>query len=200
MIDQSVLFFGDSLIVGVGDPEGRGWVGRIVAASFDAGRDLVAYNLGVRGETSIDVLQRWRLETEPRLRPTTESRVIFSFGVNDTTLEDGQPRVGPTQSLEALAALLNQAASLKLPALVVGPAPVDDEEQNERISSVSRRFVGACREEGVPFIDVFRQLRDSELWRKEVAAGDGAHPGPAGYELLAELVLAAGWLEWLKQP
>lgn len=50
--DRRVLFFGDSLVAGVRDPAGKGWVGRVVAASFAEGLALTAYNLGVRGETS----------------------------------------------------------------------------------------------------------------------------------------------------
>lgn len=199
-LKRQVLFFGDSHVAAVGDESGRGWVGRLAAASFDAGQPLIAYNLGVGGETSVDVLGRWQIEAQPRLRAIMESRVVFSFGVNDTTLEDGRARVELSDSLEALEKILRRANSLQLSVLIVGPAPVADEEQNERIESVSRRFFGACREEGVPFVDVFRALRDSRIWREEVAADDGAHPGAAGYAALAQCVLAGGWLDWLAAP
>ena len=58
MTDLRVVFVGDSFVAGVGDPEGRGWVGRVVAAAHAAGLPLTAYNLGVRRETSADVLAR----------------------------------------------------------------------------------------------------------------------------------------------
>ena len=32
----------------------------------------------------------------------------------------------------------------------------------------------------------------------EAAAGDGSHPAAGGYEALARLVLAAGWLRWMR--
>jgi len=54
-------------------------------------------------------------------------------------------------------------------------------------------------ERDVPFVDVIGGLRDSKLWRDEVAADAGAPPGSAVYELVAELVLTAGWLEWLAE-
>jgi hypothetical protein len=47
MADRRILFFGDSLVAGVGDPSGDGWVGRVVAASCAAGLPVTAYNLGV---------------------------------------------------------------------------------------------------------------------------------------------------------
>jgi hypothetical protein len=50
---------------------------------------LTAYNLGVRRQTSGDILGRWLSECGPRLLAGCESRVVFSFGTNDTTLEGG---------------------------------------------------------------------------------------------------------------
>ena len=198
MINRQVLFFGDSHVAGVGDEAGLGWVGRIAAAGFDAGRPFIPYNLGVGGNTSVDVLTRWQIEAQPRLRALMRSRVVFSFGVNDTTLEGGECRVEASDSLEALAKILSRADSLELQTLIVGPAPVDDEEQNDRIAALSQGFATICAERSVPFVDIVGALRDSKVWRREVAGDDGAHPGGAGYGLLAELVLAAGWLDWLE--
>jgi acyl-CoA thioesterase I len=126
------------------------------------------------------------------------SRVVFSFGVNDTTLEDGCPRIEGERSLEALAKALERADELGLPALVVGPAPVDDEEQNDRIAALSQGFAATCREGSVPFVDVVGELRNCEVWRQEVATDDGAHPGAAGYGSLADVVWKSGWLSWLE--
>ena len=199
MIDKQVLFFGDSHVAGVGDEEGLGWVGRVAAASFEAGQPFIPYILGVGGNTSVDVLNRWQIEAQPRLRALMKSRVVFSFGVNDTTAEDGELRVGPAQSAESLDSMLGQARSLGLPVLVLGPAPVDDEEQNDRIAALSQGFAAICRDRSVPFVDVVGELRDSKVWREEVAADDGAHPGAEGYALLAQLVLSSGWLDWLSE-
>jgi len=80
--DRRVLFFGDSFVAGVGDPTGLGWVGRVVAASHAAGAAMTAYNLGVRGETSVEVAVRWRAESRPRMVADAGYGVVFSFGVN----------------------------------------------------------------------------------------------------------------------
>jgi hypothetical protein len=91
--DRRLLFFGDSLVAGVGDPSGRGWVGRVVAASFGGGLPFTAYNLGVRRETSEQVAARWHSEALPRLLPEADVRIVVSFGANDTTIEHGRLRV-----------------------------------------------------------------------------------------------------------
>jgi acyl-CoA thioesterase-1 len=197
MADRRLLFFGDSLVAGAGDPTGAGWVGRVVAGAFTSGLALTAYNLGVRGETSEQVASRWRAEALPRLLPGADCRIVLSFGANDTGSEHGRVRVEANRSLDALAAILEGAAAIGLPSLVVGPAPVDEPEQNRRIRSLSGSFAEVCAEHGVPCVGVIEQLLASPVWMQQVAAGDGAHPGAEGYEVLAEVVLAGGWLEWL---
>lgn len=197
-VDRRVLFFGDSLVVGVGDPSGQGWVGRVVAASFGLGLPLTAYNLGVRGETSEQVAARWRAEALPRLTPGSDARLVLSFGANDTTVEDGRLRVEPVRSCAALADMLGGAASLGLSVLMVGPAPVDEPEQNERIRDLSVAFADVCRGAGVAFVSVVEPLLTSRAWAREVAAGDGAHPAAEGYQALSDHVIAA-WADWLRE-
>jgi lysophospholipase L1-like esterase len=194
-----LLFFGDSLLAGVGDPTGLGWVGRIVARSYALGVPLTAYNLGVRGDTSPRIAARWRGELEPRLLAEAETRVVLSFGVNDTTVHDAQSTVAADRSQQALRAILDEAAMIGLPALVVGPAPIDDPEQNRRIADLSRSFAEICTARGTPFVDVFELLLDSGVWMAQVSAGDGAHPSAEGYEVLAQLVASGGLLDWLER-
>ena len=194
--EMHVLFFGDSHTLGVGDPSGLGWVGRVVAASHAGGVPLVAYNLGIRRETSQDVLRRWQCEAEARSYPVA-TKVVFAVGANDTTEEDGVLRVEQGDSVETLATLLRQSDAAGLPALVVGPAPVGDDRQMDRISGLSDRFAGLCSQMGMPFVDVAVRLRQSETWREEIAATDEAHPAAAGYEELARVVLDGGWLDWV---
>jgi acyl-CoA thioesterase I len=195
--DRRVLFFGDSLVAGVGDPTGRGWVGRVVAASFDVGLPLTAYNLGVRAETSVQVAARWRGETLPRLVPGADQRIALSFGANDTTVDRGGLRVTSERSCAALAGMLEEVDEIGMTSLVIGPAPVDDPQQNERIQALSASFSEICASAGVRFISVVEELLATPSWMTQVAAGDGAHPAANGYEALADLIIAGGWADWL---
>jgi lysophospholipase L1-like esterase len=143
--DRRVLFFGDSIVAGIGDPSGRGWVGRVVAASWAAGLALTAYPLGVRRQTSVEVARRWRDEARPRLICGADCRVVFAVGVNDTTIEDGTERVAPERSEATLARMLDEAAARGLPAFVVGPAPVCDTRPGWSGSPLSPDGSGSCR-------------------------------------------------------
>jgi len=195
--DRRVLFFGDSIVAGVGDPEARGWVGRVAAASRAAGLPLTAYPLGVRRQTSVEVAERWLREARPRLLDGADCRVVFAVGVNDATFEDGAPRVEPDVSEATLGRMLDEAAQLGLPAFVVGPSPVCDDAHNARLADLTERFRLACAARRVPFCGVLEPLEVAAVWLREAAAGDGAHPGAVGYETLASLVVAGGWLGWL---
>jgi lysophospholipase L1-like esterase len=178
-------------VAGTGDPDARGWVGRVAAAL-----PMTAYNLGVRRETSAQVLARWRAEAAPRIMPGADTRVVFSFGANDATVHDGRMRVEPQASVDALREALAGAAELGLPALVVGPPPVADPAHADRIEALAARLAQAC---SVPFVDVTGALRRSGPWVAEAGANDGAHPGAGGYEQLTTLVL--GPLErWVRGP
>jgi lysophospholipase L1-like esterase len=197
---RHVLFFGDSFVAGIGDPTGLGWVGRVVAASYGAGCPTIAYNLGVRRDTSADVSRRWRAEADVRMGYAGVSQaVVFSFGVNDATAENGGVRVAPDLSVQALQTLVTDATSIGLDVFVVGPPPAGDAAQDKRVRELSSRFAGLCSGLGTPFVETFGPLAGDPHWAGEALENDGAHPGARGYAALSELVLAGGWLEWLRR-
>jgi acyl-CoA thioesterase-1 len=196
--DRRVLFFGESFVAGVGDPTGLGWVGRVVAASFDAGLPLTAYNLGVRGETSLELEERLSAELRVRVRAADAGYgVVFGLGVNDTTCEDGRVRVAPGLGTDALGRMLDVAAGLGARTFVVGPATSCEPAQDARVRDLSAAFARVAARRGAPFVEIVDALSAHPEWTAEAAAGDGVHPGAGGYAALAGLVLAAGWLDWL---
>jgi lysophospholipase L1-like esterase len=200
MDDLRLLCFGDSFVAGVGDPRGQGWVGRVVEAAHGAGRPLMAYNLGVRRETSVEVAVRWRFEAMPRLLAGADCRAVFAVGANDTTVDGGTVRLTPERSCMALDKMLGQAAEIGLPAAVAGPPPAGDAEQQARVVALSDAFTEVCAARGVPFWPVAESLLASRTWLEEAAAGDGAHPAAGGYDLLARTLLDGGLLAWLQAP
>ena len=120
----------------------------------------------------------------------------MSFGVNDTTVQDGLPRVAAATSAANLRALLGELAANGVPVLVVGPPPIADRAQTERIAALDSEFAAVCRALDVWFFSVVADLDADPVWREEVAADDGAHPRAEGYQRLAELVWPA-WCSWL---
>lgn len=198
MTDRRVLFFGDSFVAGVGDPTGLGWTGRVVAASYAAGRPLTAYNLGVRRDTTADVAARWRAEARARIGAEDAAYgIVLGLGVNDMSEEGGTLRVAPGVAVDNVGAIIDGARDLGVEVFVVGPPPAGEPAHDARVVQLSARLGELALARSVPFVAALSALRACVAWTSEAAANDATHPGAGGYAALAELVLAAGWLDWL---
>jgi lysophospholipase L1-like esterase len=99
-------------------------------------------------------------------------------------------------SVGNLSSLLQESAAAGWEVLIVGPPPVSDAAQNQRIRDLNQGYGQSCNEAGVSYVDVFAGLLASTAWMREVRTGDGAHPADAGYGLLAALVWPH-WITWI---
>ena len=196
MKHMRVCFVGDSFVNGTGDPTFLGWAGRLCITARQQGHEITYYNLGIRGHTSRQIAHRWYAEVTARLPRDADGRLVFSFGANDMTLEDGAVRVPQAESLLNTQSLLATAQQL-FPTMMIGPPPLLDDEVNQRIAALSQHLSIICEEMKVPYLDVFTSLQHSPAWKEEVASNDGAHPRTAGYADLAHLVQQwSCWKSW----
>ena len=84
MRDVRVCVFGDSFVAGVGDPKALGWVGRVATRTPPStGVALTLYSLGVRGQSTEDVVVRMPLEVSPRFARGDEHGVVLAVGMAD---------------------------------------------------------------------------------------------------------------------
>jgi len=191
--DVGLCFVGASTVAGYGDPKGLGWVGRVVSRTNHADLDLTAYNLGVRGNTSADVMARWRQECAPRWANRAERRLVISAGAGDVLAG-----VSTARSRLNLANILDEASSSGIAAFVVGLAPSLDAELNSRVEALAAAQADVCARRGVTYVDCFRPLVGHDQWLSDLTSGpDQVHPGQAGYGLIAWLVLHNGWYDWM---
>jgi lysophospholipase L1-like esterase len=193
MQDIRICFFGESFVNGTGDRTHLGWTGRLCADRSQQGYSITHYNLGIRRETSTQLAQRWEQECDRRFEPKCDNRLVFSFGTNDTTLENAQLRVEQGTSLHNVRQILNLARQ-KCPVLMISSPGVLDSAQNQRLLNLSEQFAHLCQELSVPYLDVLTPLSQSPAWREEVRAGDGAHPDAGGYTELADII--QNWSAW----
>lgn len=193
--DLRICFVGDSFVNGTGDETKRGWTGRICAALEANNPDLeiTFYNLGIRRDTTEDIRRRAQTEISTRLQGDFDSLVVFSFGVNDTTIENGTTRVDSARSIDNARSILAETAE-HFKVLMVGPPPIADDAQNMRIHALDAEFRRLSSASKVPYLSVFDGLVSNPVWREEVASNDGAHPHSAGYSVLSERVLL--WDVW----
>lgn len=193
--DIRICFVGDSFVNGTCDLAYLGWTGRLCLNLAEQGLRVTYYNLGIRGDTSADIVQRWEIETARRLKEGYDNRVVFSFGTNDTTLENGQRRVELTDSLRHTKQILS-VAQQKYPVLMIGPPPILEAEQNSRTKILSDCVGELCTDLNVPYLDLFTPLSQSVAWLEAVQSGDGVHPAADGYRAIAHLIQR--WPAWLE--
>jgi lysophospholipase L1-like esterase len=184
-----ICFFGDSIVNGTGDDDALGWVGRVMAAARGKRLDVTYYNLGVRGDTSADIAQRWRAEAGRRFSPESRKRLAFSFGTNDCISgPHGSARVPHAKTLDNAKRIL-QAAGSVAPTIMLGPAPTLDQVLvDDRVRKISHDLEDLCAEIGIPFLETFRFVAACPAWRREANGGDGTHPNREGYAALAGFI------------
>ena len=197
MAQMRICFIGDSFVSGAYDDECLGWVGRICAAARRRKHDVSPYNLGVRGETSVQIARRWRTEAEMRQSPQQEGRLVFEFGVNDAREVNGKRQIEAAQSLLTAREVLATAAAWK-PTLMIGPPPGGDQARNVRVKELSDGIAKLCGELGVPYFDSFTALTASSIFIPSTKSVDGTHPNAAGYAEWSRLIDEwPAWREWL---
>ena len=197
MAQMRICFIGDSFVSGAYDEECLGWVGRIGAAARRRKHDVSPYNLGVRGETSIQIARRWRAEAERRQSPQQEGRLVFEFGVNDVREVNGKRQMEAAQSLAAAREILTASVAWK-PTLMIGPPPGGDQPRNARVKDLSESMDNLCTLLGVPYFDSFTPLLSSATFIASTKAVDGTHPNASGYAEWARLIDGwSAWREWL---
>lgn len=207
-----ICFLGDSITAGSGDPHCLGWPGRLAAMeNIRNGHDVTPYNLGIRGDTSREIGLRWKSESGARLPSQVAGSLVFMFGVNDMAVEEGIGiRMGEDKSIAQATNIILRAKEWK-PTLWIGPTPVREDGpvikarpgvvyhfDAGRVEKLNRAYGIAAREIGVPYLDLHKEFRGHPVWNASMAAGDGLHPTPDGYELIADTVTEwKYWRDWL---
>ncbi|MDN6428308.1 MAG: GDSL-type esterase/lipase family protein [Propionibacterium sp.] len=190
-----ICIVGDELVAGAGDPRGLGWIGRTVART-QFPEPPVVMPLAVPGETTGDLAARWEGEVITRLVPGGEDRLVVCVGTADVAAGVSTPRA----RLD-MANIVDRAANLKIPCLVVGPPPLGGVDR-QTLDALSRACAEVCGRRGIPFVDTLSPLAAHDQWAEDMMASaartvDGATlPGQAGYALMAWLVLHGPWFEW----
>ncbi|HEY0216389.1 MAG TPA: GDSL-type esterase/lipase family protein [Cellulomonas sp.] len=184
---------GDEMVAGTGDPKGLGWVGR-VAARTQPPTPPTVLTLAVPGETSTGLGARWEAEVARRTSPEADNRLVVALGRADV-----HAGISMARSRLNLANILDVAEQQRMPAFVVGPPPGAAAE-GQRLADLSAAYADVAGRRRVPYVDMYTPLAAHEQWLADLASGDGALPGQAGYGLMAWLVLHTHWHGWLGLP
>ncbi len=199
-----ILVFGDSIPYGAWDKQG-GWVYRL--RQFLDGKNLsdlntlpdLVYNLGVSGETTEGLLERFEFETKQRQKEGVELIFIFEIGINDSQFihSENAFNISLGELNKNVQELINIAQKFSSKIVFVGLTPVEEVKvnpipwnldmsyKNEYIQKYDQIIKQVCEKNNVYFIEIF------EDWIKldyKKLLEDGLHPNSAGHQKIFETV------------
>jgi lysophospholipase L1-like esterase len=174
---KTVVAFGDSIVEGVGQPEG--WpemLGRDLAAKYSGVRVI---NAGVSGNTAADGLARLQsdvLSNSPDL-------VLVSFGLNDmkNKLSHEQFRQDLSGVISGIRGSGAQVVLLTTTQLQRGASLVA-KMTPEPFNAIIHQ---TARQEDLPLIDIYEEFHGFNSTKYLM---DVAHPNLDGYRVLADII------------
>ncbi len=196
-----ILIFGDSISWGAWDKKG-GWAERLKRFCYEKYLEnsqyfFSVYNLGISGDTTENILERFEFETKQRrYKKIEEVVVVFDFSRNDSMFihSKNDYLVPKKRFKENTKKLISLAKKYSFKIFVIGGYPVN-EETTDSVSwnkDVSYRNADVklyngimdliCREEEIAFIDVFGLLDINKDFE------DGLHPNSEGHRKIYEKV------------
>ena len=210
---MTILCFGDSITYGNWDPKG-GWVGRLreyldtKSLENYTGADLystfytLTYNLGIPGETSTILIERFEGELAMRYNPDELNIILIAIGINDSRFykSTGQHETDIEDFRQNIWDLEEIAKKYTNDVAFIGLTPVDEARtdplfweadavyKNEYIEKYDTVIKDFCQSRKVPFVDVFSAMKNLEVAK---LMEDGIHPNQEGYEVLEEIIKAA---------
>lgn len=137
-------------------------------------------NLGVNGDTTRGML--WRFKTE--VAPLEPDFVIVWGGIND--LYGGYPPEEIMGNLRELYAKVREIGAEPIACTLTSVLGFDAAIQSIRM--LNDLIKAHCREDGVPYADLFQTTSDEEGRLLEPLSSDGAHLSGAGYERVASTI------------
>lgn len=200
----NILVFGTSTTYGCWDSEG-GWVSRlrkfidqkIIDSNYQI--DYLIYNLGISGDKSHNILERFDSETEPRLdRYDRENIFLLHFGINDCIYNEAQGglEVPPEKFRKNYLKTIEKAKKYSSKIVIIGSMPVDSRVdpmpwvpgrayKNENVAQYNKIMEEVADETRVHFIEVFKKCASDNP--SELLA-DGVHMNDKGHEKLFLIV------------
>lgn len=195
-----IYAFGDSITYGSWDVMNSGWAAqmrRYFDQKTEREDDFFAlfYNLGIPGETTDGLVQRFKGDVDARERANEEKIFIFAYGANDACLvpSKGKFRVSTDRYYENLRDVLMQAKQYSNKAILLNITPVvdrltvnptgkDKSRLNEYIISYNQQLDRLGQELGVDILDIYS--RYMLAGHEALFCEDGLHPNEAGHQII----------------
>jgi len=189
---MNICIFGDSITWGASDFEKSGWVERLKSHCLEKYDDVNIYNLGIPGNTTNDLLKRFKSEAiirEPDL-------IIFAIGINDSGYEEEKNKISINLKFfrKNIIKLVKIAKKITNKIIFIGLTRVDESKtkpiececnvyyENEIIEKFDTTLKEISKENNFDYIEMKNILSNEDL-------DDGLHPNSNGHEKIFQEVL-----------
>jgi lysophospholipase L1-like esterase len=179
---KTVCVFGDSITWGSYDINQGGWVERLKVYLMK--EDIDAYNCGISGDDTDDLLERFDVECKAR----EPELIIFAIGINDSH------RNVPLEKFEEnVKSLIGKARKYSKNIVYVGLTPVnnslaevkEDNYINDKIKIYNSKIKSICQKEKILFLEIFDDWIKADYKRMLY---DGLHPNSKGHDKIFQAV------------
>jgi lysophospholipase L1-like esterase len=191
-MDKTYCIFGDSVTQAAYIK--NGWVDLFRQYLEEKYNDqfINVFNLGIGGNTSDDILKRFRTESEARI-PTD---IIFAFGVNDSgyfrTLD--KPIVSEDRFIRNVESLIKEAKTFSENITFIGltlgddsllkPFPESSQGKSydlNRVKDYDKKLNEIARKNQCKFVSIIDTLKSEDFL-------DGLHPNDRGHREMFEII------------
>lgn len=200
-LEKNIFVFGDSCTQGFWDSKG-GWAIRLKQYFFDYMASApnfpyhefyyVVYPLGISGNTTKSILERFEFETEKRMVwPTTEEIFVFAIGKNDTAFLDiAEFRRNIQEIIKRARRFSDKISFLEIGAVdekITQPVPWNEKcyYNNSKIKIYNNTLNEIAEKNSVKIIPLFEEWQKID-YKKLLA--DGVHPNDDGHKYIFEKV------------
>jgi len=201
---KRIIVFGSGTAHGFWDLQG-GWAQRLRTnldqrtLETQGSNHYELYNLGIRGEDTGTILDRFEDEMESRYHEEAENTVVFHVGANDAMFvyEEDDLLRGSEEFQENIEQMIEQAREYAENVIFLGLIPVDDEEikpipsiegrsySTNRMKEYNNLIKEVCEDKGAGFINLFKEFKNRDT---DSLLEDGLHPNGEGHKLIKDEV------------
>ncbi len=195
----NILCFGDSIILGEKDIEQGGWVDRLKTHFFQQFenhnfQEITLYNLGVAGETTDGLCQRFEQELKVRNINGQKLLIVLAYGANDVVIHQKKNITIVPQAyfIRNLKQCIELTKKYKANVLLLNILPISNTSEgkinqhgNLRFNQDIKRYNEAMKKLSQNLsCDYFDLYSSFEEDKETYLCNDGVHPNVKGHRFI----------------
>lgn len=184
-IDNVSLIFGDSITYGLHDEKMCGWVNRVRNKLENETDNNFIINLGIPGQKSEDIKNRFEIELKNRYNKTDNFVLIYAIGIKDAaTLSKYPDHIEMfEENIKNIIKITKQYTNnIYFIGLLSPDYKKRKEYTKENVLYIDNTIEKICSNEKIEYIKIIDKLKKEYLV-------DGLHPNSKGHQIIANIVL-----------